>query len=64
MSNHTIHLLLLVASKPPVLAAGNISFKQAAELYGEEEAQYLARFTHREALGLRLQARSLLMIGL
>ena len=64
MSNHTIHLLLLVASKPPVLAAGNISFKQAAELYGEEEAQYLACFTSREALSLRLQARSLLMSGI
>ena len=63
MSNHTIHLLLLAASKPPVLP-GNISFKQAAELYGEEEAQYLARFTSREALSLRLQARSLLLFGL
>lgn len=63
MSDHTIHLLLLVATRPPVLPA-NISLKQAAELYGEEEAQYLARFTSREALSLRLQARSLLMSGI
>ncbi len=64
MSNHTIHLLLLAASKSPVVLPGNISLKQAAELYGEEEAQYLACFASREALGLRLQARSLLLYGL
>lgn len=63
MSNHKIHLLLLIATKPPVLP-GNISFKQTAELYGEEEAQYLASFTNKEALSLRLQARSLLLYGL
>ena len=63
MSNHTIHLLLLVATRPPVLPA-NISLKHAAELYGKEDAQYLARFTSREALGLRIQARSLLMSGI
>ena len=61
--NHKIHLLLLVATRPPVLP-GNISFKQAADLYGEEEAQYLASFTNKEALSLRLQARSLLLYGL
>ena len=61
--NHKIHLLLLVATRPPVLP-GNISFKQAPELYGEEEAHYLASFTNKEALSLRLQARSLLLCGL
>ncbi len=61
MSNRKIKLLLLVATRPPVLAG---SIEQAAAQYGAEDAGYLSRYTNREALGLRLQARSLLLYGL
>ena len=63
MSSHKINLVLLAAASPPELP-GKISLEQASARYGAEDADYLSRYTSREALSLRLQARSLLRYGL
>ncbi len=63
MPSHTISLLLLAASSPPLLPAIT-AIEQASALYGAEDAEYLSRYTSMEALSLRLQARRLLLYGL